>query len=58
VIALLHTGDVARARSEFDAMNEFVERKPNDLRVRLLEAHIGARERKTMEDGRSKTEQK
>ena len=58
VIALLHTGDVARARSEFDAMSGFVLRKPNDLRVRLLEAHIGARERKTMEDGRSKTERK
>jgi hypothetical protein len=50
VIALLHTGDVARARSEFDAMSGFVLRKPNDLRVRLLEAHIGAREKKATSD--------
>jgi spermidine synthase len=43
-IALLHTGDVARARAVFDRMAEFVARKPDDLRVRLVAAHIVAAE--------------
>jgi spermidine synthase len=57
-IALLHTGDVPRARALFDQVGQYVARKPDDLRVRLLEAHIEARERKAMEDGRSKMEKK
>ncbi len=57
-IALIHTGDLAKARVIFDRMGEFVARKPNDLRVRLLEAHIAAGERKAIEDGRSKMEKK
>lgn len=56
-IALLHTGDVARARVVFDRMGEFVARKPDDLRVRLVAAHIVAQE-KAMESGKSKTERK
>jgi hypothetical protein len=31
-------------------MSGFVLRKPNDLRVRLLEAHVGAREKKATSD--------
>ncbi|MFI5231846.1 MAG: fused MFS/spermidine synthase [Gemmatimonadales bacterium] len=58
-IALLHTGDVAKARAAFDRMAEFVARKPDDLRVRLVAAHIvAAEQQKTMEDGRSKMKQK
>ena len=45
-IALIHTGDLARARLVFDRMVEFVARKGNDLRVRLVEAHISAGEKK------------
>jgi spermidine synthase len=41
-VALIHTGDLARARLEFDTLSSYVARKPNDLRVRLLEASIGA----------------
>ncbi|HEY2849096.1 MAG TPA: hypothetical protein VGI97_04410 [Gemmatimonadaceae bacterium] len=52
-IAFLHTGDIAKARAVFDRMAEFVARKPDDLRVRLVAAHIVA-----MEDGRSKMEKK
>jgi predicted membrane-bound spermidine synthase len=44
-IALLHTGDVAKARAVFDRMAEFVARKPDDLRVRLVAAHIVAAEK-------------
>lgn len=52
-IALLHTGDVAKARAVFDRMAEFVARKPDDLRVRLVAAHIMAAEKKTaMKDER------
>ena len=45
VVALLHTGDLKKARRVFDRMGEFAARKPNDLRVRLLEAHISAMEK-------------
>ena len=50
-VALLHTGDVAKARRVFDRMAEFTARKPGDLRVRLIDAHIAARER-AAKDGR------
>ena len=50
-IALLHYGDLRMARAVFDRMAEFVARKPNDLRVRLLEAHIGALEKKAKNKG-------
>ncbi len=43
-IAYLHTGDVKKARALFDRMAEFVARKPDDLRVRLVAAHIMAAE--------------
>jgi predicted membrane-bound spermidine synthase len=46
VIALLHTGDAAKARTVYDKMGEFATRKLGDLRVRLLDAHIAAREKK------------
>jgi hypothetical protein len=46
-IALLHTGDVAKARALFDRMGQFVARKPDDLRVRLVAAHIVAAEKTT-----------
>jgi hypothetical protein len=46
-IALLHTGDIKKARAVFDRMAEFVARKPDDLRVRLVAAHIMANEKKT-----------
>jgi spermidine synthase len=44
-IALLHTGDVAKARKVFDRMSEYTARKSGDLRVRMIDAHIAARER-------------
>ncbi len=44
-IALLHTGDPARARQTFDKLADYVGRKQNDLRVRLLETHIAVREK-------------
>ncbi|HLA89404.1 MAG TPA: hypothetical protein VJL28_03100 [Gemmatimonadaceae bacterium] len=47
VIALLHTGDVAKARTVFDQMGEYAARKTGDLRVRLVEAHIAEKERTT-----------
>jgi hypothetical protein len=56
-IAYLHTGDVKKARALFDRMAEFVARKPDDLRVRLVAAHIMAAEHKT-EAQRPKTEKK
>ena len=56
-IAFLHTGDVAKARATFDRMAEFVARKPDDLRVRLVAAHIVAAEKRT-EDRGPKTEKK
>ena len=46
VIALIQTRDFVRARTVFDRFAEFAGRKPNDLRVRLLEAHISAGEKK------------
>jgi predicted membrane-bound spermidine synthase len=55
-IALIQTGEVAKARTVFDRMGAFAARKPADLRVRLLNAHIAVREKKTSEDGRSKME--
>jgi predicted membrane-bound spermidine synthase len=57
-IALLHTGDIQRARAVFDEMAAYALRKPDDLRVKLLEAHIAAAEKKAMEDGGSKAEKK
>jgi spermidine synthase len=56
-IALLHTGNVAKARTLFDRMSEFVARKPDDLRVRLVAAHIMAMEKRTEVRG-PKTEKK
>ncbi|MGH7655111.1 MAG: hypothetical protein ACREN6_10665, partial [Gemmatimonadaceae bacterium] len=56
-IAFLRTGDVAKARAVFDRMAEFVARKPDDLRVRLVAAHIVAAEKRT-EDRGPKTEKK
>jgi spermidine synthase len=46
VIALIKTGAPARARGVFDQLNEFVSRKPADLRVRLLDAHLAAAEKR------------
>jgi spermidine synthase len=43
-VALLETGDVAKARTVFDRTATFAARKPEDLRVRLLDAQIRARE--------------
>ena len=54
-IAFLHTGDVAKARATFDRMAEFVARKPDDLRVRLVAAHIVAAETQGTEDRGPKT---
>lgn len=45
-IAYLHTGEAEKARGIFDVMGAFVARKPDDLRVRLLAAHIVAAERR------------
>ena len=56
-VALLHVGDLAKARTVFDLLSGYVARKPDDLRVRLLEAHISAKEKKT-EDRRPKTGKK
>ena len=56
-IALLHTGEAGKARALFDRMGEFVARKPDDLRVRLVAAHIVAAEKRT-EDRGPKTEKK
>jgi spermidine synthase len=59
VIALVHRGDLAKARELFDGLGAYVARKPNDLRVRLLEAHIAAQEKKKpTEDRGPKTEKK
>jgi len=46
VVAFLKTGAPAKARGVFDRLDEFVARKPNDLRVRLLDAYITEAERK------------
>jgi hypothetical protein len=53
-IALLQTGEFAKARTVFDRMGAFAARKPGDLRVRLLNAHIAVREK--AEGERSKAE--
>jgi hypothetical protein len=45
-VALLRTGNVAKARTLFDRMSEYASRKPEDLRVRLLEANIVQAEKK------------
>jgi predicted membrane-bound spermidine synthase len=44
-VALLHTGDAAKARRVFDRMAGYTTRKPGDLRVRMVDAHIAAREK-------------
>ena len=46
VTTLLHTGNIAKARMVFDKMGEFSARKAEDLRVKLLGAHLVAKERK------------
>jgi hypothetical protein len=45
-VAFLQTGDATKARKALDGMAEYSTRKTGDLRVRLLEAHIAAMERK------------
>ena len=45
VTALLHTGNIAKARMVFDKMGEFSTRKAGDLRVKLLSAYVIAREK-------------
>jgi hypothetical protein len=55
-VAYMHTGDYPKARTMFDRLEAFVARKPGDLRVRLLDAHITAGSAKATEDGRSKVE--
>jgi len=40
-VALVHTGDAAKARTVLDRLAEYSGRKTGDLRVKLLEAHIG-----------------
>lgn len=45
VVALLHTNHVTRARTAFDKLAEYAARKPEDLRVRMLDAHIAQREK-------------
>jgi len=44
VVALLQTGDPKKAGNVFDRLSEFTKRKSGDLRVRLLSAHIKARD--------------
>jgi spermidine synthase len=46
-IAYMHTGDYPKARTMFDRLEAFVARKPGDLRVRLLDAHINSGQKKT-----------
>jgi spermidine synthase len=43
VVALLKTGNVAKARTVFDRMEEYSVRKAGDLRLRVLEARLGAK---------------
>ena len=43
-VALLHTGEVAKARKVFKQTAEYTSRKPGDLRVLMVDAHIAARE--------------
>jgi spermidine synthase len=57
-IALLHTGDSEKARAVFNQMASFALRKPNDLRIGLLGAHLEAAEKKATEDRGPKTEKK
>lgn len=45
-VALIRTGDIAKARATFDRMAEFAHRPSNDLRIRLLGAHLAAAEAK------------
>ena len=45
VTALLHTERIGEARAAFDRLRKYVKRKPFDLRVLLLEAHLVAREK-------------
>ncbi|MBI3504424.1 MAG: spermidine synthase [Proteobacteria bacterium] len=46
VVALIKTGAPARARGVFDRLDEFTTRKSDDLRVRLLDAHLREAERR------------
>jgi hypothetical protein len=46
VIAYMRTGDFLKARDAFDRLGEFSRWKTNDLRVRLLGAHLAEAERK------------
>ncbi len=46
VIAYMRTGDLTHARLAFDQLAEFARRKNNDLRIRLLGAHLAAAEAK------------
>ena len=47
VIALLKTGQPAKARATFDRLDEFTSRKDTDLRVRLLRAWVDAAVKKS-----------
>jgi predicted membrane-bound spermidine synthase len=44
-VALLQVGNIDHARAIFDRLGQYAVRKPGDLRVRLLDAHIAAKER-------------
>ena len=48
VTALLKVGNVVMARTVFFGMTEYVTRKPEDLRVRLLEAYLQRAEREKL----------
>ena len=39
-IALIRTGQLQRARTVFERMNAYTARKPEDIRVRLIQAHL------------------
>ena len=45
VIAFMRTGDFLKARDAFDRLAEFARWKNNDLRIRLLGAHLAAEEK-------------
>jgi hypothetical protein len=48
VTALLKVGHVEMARTVFVGMTQYVTRKPEDLRVRLLEAYLQQAEREML----------
>ncbi|MFI5311238.1 MAG: spermidine synthase [Gemmatimonadales bacterium] len=52
VVALLRTGDVTKARSVFDNMADYAVRKPGDLRVRMLDAHLAQAEEQKRGSGK------